>query len=69
MGTYVGKPILYKVSNQHFHTLLQVALTFIALRLIWGFFCSSLMVCQFVVAHITVEFDLRIFLIVVIEGY
>ncbi|WP_194089085.1 sulfite exporter TauE/SafE family protein [Vibrio hibernica] len=40
VGTYVGKRILYKVSNQNFHTILKVALTFIALRLIWGFFAG-----------------------------
>ncbi|MBD1577636.1 MULTISPECIES: sulfite exporter TauE/SafE family protein [Vibrio] len=41
VGTYIGKRILYKVSNQHFHTILKVALTFIALRLIVGFFTGS----------------------------
>ncbi|MBD1573462.1 sulfite exporter TauE/SafE family protein [Vibrio sp. S17_S38] len=40
VGTYIGKHILDKVSNQHFHTILKVALTFIALRLIWGFFAG-----------------------------
>merc|ERR1711974_148890 len=40
VGTYIGKRILYKVSNQNFHTILKVALTFIALRLIWGFFAG-----------------------------
>ncbi|MFH0258655.1 sulfite exporter TauE/SafE family protein [Vibrio rumoiensis] len=41
MGTYIGKKVLDKVSNKHFHVVLKFALTFIALRLIWGFLTAS----------------------------
>lgn len=39
-GTFVGKKVLDKVSNQHFHVVLKFALTFIALNLIWSFFTA-----------------------------
>ncbi|WP_017024086.1 sulfite exporter TauE/SafE family protein [Vibrio rumoiensis] len=39
-GTYIGKHVLDKVSNKHFHVVLKVALTVIALNLIWSFFTA-----------------------------
>ncbi|WP_105901361.1 sulfite exporter TauE/SafE family protein [Vibrio gangliei] len=41
VGTFIGKRVLDRVSNQHFHVVLKIALTFISLNLIWGFFTAS----------------------------
>ncbi|MFV0574179.1 MAG: sulfite exporter TauE/SafE family protein [Vibrio sp.] len=40
-GTFMGKRVLDRVSNQHFHVVLKIALSAIALHLIWGFFTAS----------------------------
>lgn len=38
VGTFLGKKVLDRVSNQHFHIVLKLTLTLISLHLIWEFF-------------------------------
>lgn len=40
VGTYLGKKVLDRVSNKHFHVVLKLALSLIAFNLIWSFFSA-----------------------------